>query len=130
MKKKIFLTGSEGFIGSHLLELLVKNNFNVKALCLYNSFNNWGWLDTIDKKILKEVEIISGDIRDKDIILKHTKKIDTLINLAALIAIPYSYQATESFIQTNVVGLNNILSTALKNEFNVIHINKRSLWKS
>ncbi len=121
MRKKIFLTGSEGFIGSHLLELLVKNNFNVKALCLYNSFNNWGWLDTIDKKILKEVEIIPGDIRDKDIILKHTKKIDTLINLAALIAIPYSYQASESFIQTNIVGLNNILSTALKNEFNVIH---------
>ena len=67
MKNKILLTGAEGFIGSHLLELLVKNNYEVKALCLYNSFNNWGWLDTVDKKILSEVEIISGDIGIKNL---------------------------------------------------------------
>ena len=121
MSKKIFITGSEGFIGSHLLESLVKKDYKVKALCLYNSFNSWGWSDTVDKKILKDVEIVTGDIRDKDFIIKNTKKIDTVINLAALIAIPYSYEATESFIQTNVVGLNNILSASLRNNCRVIH---------
>jgi NAD dependent epimerase/dehydratase len=121
MKKKIFLTGAEGFIGSHLLELLVKKNYKVKALCLYNSFNHWGWLDEVDPKILKEVEIISGDIRDKDFIYKNTKDIDIIINLAALIAIPYSYEAVESFINTNIIGLNNILSASLQNNCKVIH---------
>ena len=76
----------------------------MKALCLYNSFNNWGWLDELDKKVLNEVEIISGDIRDKEFILNNTKDIDKIINLAALIAIPYSYEAVDSFIQTNIVG--------------------------
>lgn len=121
MKNKIFLTGSEGFIGSHLLEFLVKKNYKVKALCLYNSFNNWGWLENVDKKILNEVDIINGDIRDKEFILNNTKDIDVIINLAALIAIPYSYEAVDSFIQTNIVGVNNILSAALKNNCKVVH---------
>ena len=121
MKNKILLTGAEGFIGSHLLELLVKKNYKVKALCLYNSFNNWGWLDTVDKKILNEVEIIAGDIRDKEFIENNSKKVDTIINLAALIAIPYSYEAVDSFIQTNIIGVNNILSSALKNNCQVVH---------
>ena len=121
MTKNIFITGSEGFIGSHLLEKLVKKNYKVKALCLYNSFNTWGWLDTLDKEILQDVEIVTGDIRDKDLIVKNTKKMDYVINLAALIAIPYSYEAVESFIQTNIIGLNNILSASLKNNCRVIH---------
>ncbi len=121
MKNKILLTGADGFIGSHLLELLVKKNYKVKALCLYNSFNNWGWLDTVDKKILNEVEIIAGDIRDKQFIDNNSKKVDTIINLAALIAIPYSYEAIDSFIQTNIIGVNNILSSALKNNCQVVH---------
>lgn len=121
MKDKILLTGAEGFIGSHLLELLVKKNYKVKALCLYNSFNNWGWLEVVDKKILNEVEIISGDIRDKEFILNNTKNVQKIINLAALIAIPYSYEAVDSFIQTNVIGVNNILSAALKNNCKVVH---------
>ncbi len=121
MKKKILITGAEGFIGSHLLELLVKKNYKVKALCLYNSFNNWGWLDHIDKKILNDIEIINGDIRDKEFIYNNTKNIDTIVNLAALIAIPYSYEAVESFINTNVIGVNNILSASIRNNCKVIH---------
>ena len=122
MNNKIFLTGADGFIGSHLLELLVKKNYNVKALCLYNSFNTWGWLDNVDKKILNEVEIISGDIRDKEFIEHNSKKVDTIINLAALIAIPYSYEAVDSFIQTNIIGVNNILSSALKKRVLIIRL--------
>ncbi len=121
MKKNILITGAEGFIGSHLTELLVKKNYKVKALSLYNSFNNWGWLDHIDKKILNEIEIINGDIRDKEFVYNNTKNTDTIINLAALIAIPYSYEAVESFIYTNVIGVNNILSASIRNNCKVIH---------
>lgn len=109
MNKKILITGAEGFIGSHLIENLVKKNFKVKALVLYNSFNSIGWLNYLDKEIIKNCEIVYGDIRDNVFIQNITKGIDAVINLAALISIPYSYIAPSSFISTNLIGTYNIL---------------------
>jgi dTDP-glucose 4,6-dehydratase len=114
MKNKIFLTGSEGFLGSHLLELLVKKNYNVKALVQYNSFNNLGWLSSINPKILKEVEIIFGDVRDKEFIENSIKNCSKIIHLAALIGIPYSYNAARSYVDTNINGTLNLLEATKK----------------
>jgi len=110
---KIFVTGSEGFIGSHLVEGLVKKKFKVKALIQYNSFNSYGWIDTIDEKLKKKIEVVLGDIRDKEFIEKAVKGVDVIINLAALISIPYSYIASRSYIDTNVNGLLNLLNASL-----------------
>ena len=116
MNKNIFITGAEGFIGSHLLEQLAKNgNYNIKALVLYNFRSEVGWLNTIDKRIIRNTQIIMGDIRDYDFILKHTKNSDIVVNLAALIGIPYSYDAPKSYIDTNIIGTYNILQASLKN---------------
>ena len=87
----ILVTGACGFIGSHLVERLVKKGHNVKAFTFYNPRGLNGWLDTLDKNITKEVKIISGDIRDHDFLINHSKKIDAILHLAALIGIPYSY---------------------------------------
>ena len=119
--KTIFITGSEGFIGSHLLEYLVKQNYNVRGLVHYNSFNNWGWLETLSKKILDNVEIIPGDIRDPFFLDKKIKGSDCVINLAALIGIPYSYHAPKSYFDTNVFGLLNILNSCINNSVDLIH---------
>jgi len=109
----IFITGSEGFIGSHLTESLVKKGHNVKCLVLYNSLNSWGWLDHINKNIKKNIEVITGDVRDEYLIRNIIKKkTDVVINLAALIGIPYSYRASKSYLDTNVYGLLNILNAA------------------
>jgi len=114
--KNIFITGSEGFIGSHLVETLIKSNkYKVKALVLYNHRNDIGWLSNINQKLLKEVEIIHGDIRDYDFLKSHTKNTDIIINLAALIGIPYSYDAPKSYIDTNIIGTHNILQCGLTN---------------
>ena len=112
--KKILLTGSEGFIGSHLLEALVINGFKVKALVQYNSFSNKGWIEYIDKKIFKEIDIVYGDIRDDEYIYNQTKNVDTIINLAALISIPYSYEAYSSYIDTNLKGTLACLNSVKK----------------
>ena len=113
--KKILVTGADGFIGSHLVELLLKKKYNVTALVFYNSQNNWGWLDdlNISKKKLK---VITGDIRDPHQCIEITKNIDCVINLAALIAIPYSYQAPLSYLATNAMGTLNLCQSALKNK--------------
>jgi len=113
--KNIFITGADGFIGSHLVESLVKNNNNVTALCFYNSFNSYGWLDTLDKNILKNTNIVMGDIRDQNSINRLTKKSEIIYHLAALIGIPYSYTAYDSYIDTNIKGTKNILSACLDN---------------
>ena len=112
--KKILVTGADGFIGSHLCENLIKNGFKVKALTLYNSFNSWGWLD--QSKYSKKMEIISGDIRDESSALNATKDCDGIVNLAALIAIPYSYEAPSSYIETNVKGTLNLLNASKRNK--------------
>ena len=108
----ILVTGACGFIGSHLVEKLVKENHNVRAFTFYNSRNSHGWLDNVDKKILKDLNLISGDIRDYDFLHQHTKKIDVIIHLAALIGIPYSYHAVKSYIDTNITGTYNVLNSA------------------
>ncbi len=111
--KNVLVTGADGFIGSHLTEMLVKEGCNVKALSVYNSFNNWGWLETID--CLNEIEVLSGDVRDPHYCKHITKDIDVVFHLAALIAIPYSYVAPTSYVDTNVTGTLNICQAALDN---------------
>jgi len=118
--KKILVTGSDGFIGSHLVEKLVLKGFSVKAFVYYNSFGSWGWLDKINKKILKEVEIIPGDIRDSKIVDNAISGCDLVYNLAALIGIPYSYLAPSSYLDTNIRGTLNILESAKKKNTKVI----------
>tara|TARA_R110001592_G_scaffold363221_3_gene681791 strand:- start:185149 stop:186135 length:987 start_codon:yes stop_codon:yes gene_type:complete len=108
----VLVTGADGFIGSHLVELLVKEGYNVKAFVYYNSFNSWGWLDTIPKETLEKVEIFAGDIRDPNGVRTAMKGIDTVFHLAALIAIPFSYHSPDSYIDTNVKGTLNIIQAA------------------
>lgn len=113
MTKKILITGADGFIGSHLTELLLKQGHEIKALSQYNSFNNWGWLEDIES--IKGVEVLSGDIRDPYYCKSITKDVDTVFHLAALIAIPYSYVAPASYVDTNIGGTLNICQAALEN---------------
>ncbi|MEK6628266.1 MAG: NAD-dependent 4,6-dehydratase LegB [Bdellovibrionota bacterium] len=118
--KKILVTGADGFIGSHLVELLVKKGCSVRALSQYNSFNNWGWLEDIPN--LKDIDVVSGDVRDPFFCKEITKNIDVVYHLAALIAIPYSYVAPQSYVETNVNGTLNICKAALENNVGrVIH---------
>ena len=112
-KRKVLITGADGFIGSHLTEYLFSKGYEIHALSLYNSFNSWGWLEKIS--CLKEINVISGDVRDQNFCNKITEGIDYVFNLAALIAIPYSYTAPESYIDTNVKGCLNICQASLKN---------------
>lgn len=120
---KIFLTGSEGFIGSHLAEKLVKKGHNLTCLVLYNSFNSWGWLDKIDKKVRKHMNIVTGDIRDEFALNKLIKKnTEIVINLAALIGIPYSYRSPKAYFETNSLGLMNMLNSSINsNVQKIIH---------
>jgi len=111
--KRVLVTGADGFIGSHLVEMLVKEGAKVRALSFYNSFNNWGWLEAID--CVHDIEVITGDIRDPNVCREITKNIDVVFNLAALIAIPYSYIAPASYIDTNVNGALNICQSSLDN---------------
>tara|TARA_R110000737_G_scaffold149296_1_gene178652 strand:- start:9437 stop:10420 length:984 start_codon:yes stop_codon:yes gene_type:complete len=120
MRKTVLVTGADGFIGSHLVEMLVKKGYKVKALCQYNSFNYWGWLE--DTSCLNDIEVLSGDIRDANFCRHITKNVDIVFHLAALIAIPYSYLAPESYVATNVTGTLNICQAAKDNSVNrVIH---------
>ena len=111
-KKRVLITGADGFIGSHLIDHLVSKALKVRALSYYNSFNTWGWLDSSDSK--NHIEIISGDIRDPHFCNTLVKDIDVVFNLAALIAIPYSYVAPQSYIATNVSGTLNMVQASLK----------------
>lgn len=111
--KKILVTGADGFIGSHLTEMLVKEGAKVKALAQYNSFNNWGWLE--DVNCIDDIEVVCGDVRDSAFCNHIIKNQDVVFNLAALIAIPYSYIAPESYVDTNIKGALNICQAALSN---------------
>ena len=111
--KNILITGADGFIGSHLTEMLTREGHNVRALAYYNSFNNWGWLEDIEQS--KNLEIISGDIRDPFFCTEITKNIDQVFHLAALIGIPYSYVSPDSYIDTNIKGTLNICNAVRVN---------------
>lgn len=111
--KKVLVTGADGFIGSHLVELLVSEGYEVKALSQYNSFNYWGWLEDIS--CLADVEVLNGDVRDPHYCKHITKDVDTVFHLAALIAIPYSYVAPDSYVDTNVKGTLNICQASIDN---------------
>jgi len=108
----VLVTGAEGFIGSHLTEMLAAEGQNVTALVQYNSFNSWGWLEAIDR--LPSINVVSGDIRDGHFCLDLVKGIDVIFNLAALIAIPYSYRAPDSYVDTNIKGTMNLCQAALR----------------
>jgi dTDP-glucose 4,6-dehydratase len=109
---KILVTGADGFIGSHVVETLVKGGHDVRAFVLYNSFNSWGWLDESDKAIRDSIDIFAGDIRDPHGVDKAVEKQEVILNLAALIAIPYSYHSPDTYIDTNIKGTLNILQAA------------------
>lgn len=116
----ILVTGADGFIGSHLTEMLAKQGHQIKALSQYNSFNHWGWLEEVD--CLDQIEVLSGDVRDPHYCKHITKGIDVIYHLAALIAIPYSYVAPDSYVDTNIKGTLNICQAALDNQVQrVIH---------
>ena len=112
--KKVLVTGAGGFIGSHLAERLVDEGAQVRGLVHYNSLGTSGWLDTSEKR--GDMEIIAGDVRDRDFINRLLKDIDVVFHLAALIGIPYSYSAPSSYVQTNIVGSLNVFQAALDNE--------------
>jgi NAD dependent epimerase/dehydratase len=119
-KKKILVTGADGFIGSHLTEILLEKGYQVKAMAQYNSFNYWGWLEDIPAN--ENLEIITGDIRDPHFCKEIIKDVDVIFHLAALIAIPYSYVAPDSYLDTNVKGTLNICQAAKENgNIRVIH---------
>lgn len=111
---KVLVTGSDGFIGSHLTEELVKKGYQVRAFVHYNSFNNWGWLDTLPKDIMKDVEVFQGDIRDPNGVEQAMNGVDAVFHLAALIAIPFSYHSPDAYVDTNIKGTLNVLQAARK----------------
>ena len=117
---KVLITGADGFIGSHLTEALYSKGYQVRALCQYNSFNNWGWLEDISCK--NDIEVFSGDIRDPFYCEELVSGVDIVFHLAALIAIPYSYISPQSYIETNIQGTLNICQASIKNKVSrVLH---------
>lgn len=112
MIKKVLVTGADGFIGSHLVEELLNDGYEVRAMVLYNSFNTWGWLDTFPKEKLDKIDIFPGDVRDPNAVREAVKGMDAVLHLAALIAIPYSYYAPDAYVDTNIKGTLNVLQAA------------------
>ncbi|MGB4775295.1 MAG: NAD-dependent 4,6-dehydratase LegB [Daejeonella sp.] len=108
----VLITGADGFIGSHLVEKLLDEGCKVRAFCYYNSFNSWGWLDSLPQNSLNQIEVFTGDIRDPNGVRTAMKDIDVVFHLAALIAIPFSYHSPDSYIDTNVKGTLNIVQAA------------------
>ncbi len=121
MKKKVLVTGSDGFIGSHLVEALVRKGFDVRAFILYNSFNSWGWLDNCAPDVNGKFEVFAGDIRDPAGVRSAMQGCDAVLHLAALIAIPYSYYSPDTYVETNIRGTLNILQAARDLGVKVIH---------
>lgn len=124
--KKALVTGADGFIGSHLTESLLEKGYQVKAFVYYNSFNNWGWLDTLPKEKLSQIEIFSGDVRDPNGVREAMKGVDLVFHLAALIAIPFSYHSPDSYVDTNIKGTLNVLQAARELETSRILITSTS----
>ena len=120
MSIKVLITGADGFIGSHLTESLVRRGHSVRAFVLYNSFNSWGWLDRCSEDVRGNFEVFSGDIRDPYGVKEAMKGCDVVLHLAALIAIPFSYQFPETYLETNVKGTLNVLQAARASEIQKI----------
>ena len=123
---KIFVTGADGFIGSHLVEKLVKMGHKVKAFTFYNYRGSKGWLDTLDLKLLKNLDLVTGDIRDYNFLEKQTKGFDVVYHLAALISIPYSYHSPKSYIDANIIGTYNVLQSSQNNNISKVIITSTS----
>ena len=120
--KKVLVTGADGFIGSHLVEALVKEGCEVRAMTMYNSFNNWGWLDQLDTKLLKDIEVYPGDMRDIKSVKNSCHNIDIVFHLASLIAIPQSYYSPYAYLETNAKGILNLLESSLDSSISkIIH---------
>jgi len=112
MSQKVLLTGADGFIGSHLTELLVRQGYDVRAFVLYNSFDSWGWLDRCAEDVKGQFDVFTGDIRDPYGVRQAMRGCDAILHLAALIAIPYSYHSPDTYVDTNIKGTLNILQVA------------------
>ena len=110
--KKVLVTGADGFIGSHLVEALVNLGCDVRAFVFYNSFNSWGWLDTVSPELQKKLDVFAGDIRDPNGVREAMIGCDVVFHLAALIAIPFSYHSPDSYVDTNIKGTLNVLQAA------------------
>ena len=110
--KKVLVTGADGFIGSHLVEALVSRGCDVRAFVFYNSFNSWGWLDTVSPELQKKLDVFAGDIRDPNGVREAMVGCDVVFHLAALIAIPFSYHSPDSYVDTNIKGTLNVLQAA------------------
>ena len=109
---KLLVTGADGFIGSHLTEELVRSGHSVKAFAYYNSFNSWGWLDTLPEEIREQIEVFTGDIRDPHGVKQAMVGVDKVFHLAALIAIPFSYHSPDTYVDTKIKGTLNVLQAA------------------
>jgi len=120
MANKVLVTGADGFIGSHLTEQLVRAGHDVRAFVYYNSFNSWGWLDSLEEAVLSQIEVVSGDIRDASGVDSATSGCSHVLHLAALIAIPFSYNSPDAYVQTNVTGTLNVLQAARRH--NIEHL--------
>jgi NAD dependent epimerase/dehydratase len=125
-QKKVLITGADGFIGSHLTEALVNQGFNVRAFVYYNSFNSYGWLDSIPDETKSKIEFFAGDIRDPNGVREAMKGVDIVYHLAALIAIPFSYHSPDSYIDTNVKGTLNIIQAARDNQVSRVLVTSTS----
>lgn len=123
---KVLVTGADGFIGSHLVENLLEKGYEVKAFTYYNSFNTWGWLDSLAKEKLDQIEIFTGDIRDPNGVYEAMIGVDQVFHLAALIAIPFSYHSPDSYVDTNIKGTLNVLQAAKKLETSRILVTSTS----
>ena len=126
IKKNILITGADGFIGSHLTEYLVSTGHHIRAFVYYNSFNSYGWLDSLPKNVKSKIEFFSGDIRDPNGVREAMKGIDTVFHLAALIAIPFSYHSPDSYIDTNIKGTLNIIQAARDNQVSRVLVTSTS----
>jgi NAD dependent epimerase/dehydratase len=112
VRKKVLVTGADGFIGSHLVEALVERGFEVRPFVFYNSFGSWGWLDTLDPEVRRSLDVFAGDVRDPHGVKEAMRGYDAVFHLAALIAIPYSYHSPDTYVDTNVKGTLNIVQAA------------------
>lgn len=126
MRKKVLVTGADGFIGSHLTEALLEKGYDVKAFTFYNSFNTWGWLDTLPKEKLSQIEVFCGDIRDPNGVREAMRGVNIVFHLAALIAIPFSYYSPDSYVDTNVKGTLNVLQASRERDMEKVLITSTS----